>query len=71
MRPLTAEELLFVQELISDCTATEEEVAQVLGEDAPVVVSLRGSRDYLRAVRDTGVLCGGGERWWEWRSEHG
>lgn len=64
MRPLTGTEYGVVCTLITDIEDGIAQIGRVLGADAPEVQEIKGARDWLRGIRDTGMLVyegGGGE----------
>lgn len=57
-RKLRVAELDLIEELIADAETAAAEIATVIGPAEPAVQAMMNARDYLRAVRDTGVLVG-------------
>lgn len=56
MRSLTVAEIRFTEALITEADATATAIAAVLGDG---VTALRATANWLRGIRDTGVLASG------------
>lgn len=57
MRRITDEELVVLDMLVTETQDAMQDVAVVLGEDAPAVASLRQAYDFVRGFRDAGFWC--------------
>ncbi len=57
MRSLTIAEIRFTEALITEADETAAAIAAVLGDGVTAVQALRATANWLRGIRDTGVLA--------------
>ena len=56
MRPLTETEYEVVVMLIADAESAIADMTRVLRDDEPAVRDVRAAKDWLRGIRDTGMV---------------